>query len=76
MITLLLASAGRLILGGKKIFGTLLLLEDYHTGGQDHFPHSGEAKRPSPRQRCIIIALDKNIDNRRTARVENSPDLN
>lgn len=44
--------------------------------GWNNFPHSGEARQPGPHQSCIINALDKNIDNPRTARDENSPDLN
>lgn len=44
--------------------------------GWNNFPYSGGARLPGPHQSCIINALDKNIDNPRTARDENSPDLN
>lgn len=42
----------------------------------NNFPQFGEARQNESHQSCIINALDKNIDNPRTARDENSPDLN
>lgn len=61
---------------GKKKTLLTLLEDNYavHPGGGTTLLTS--LKQSNLRQGCIINALDKNMDNLRTACDENSPDLN